>query len=142
MRDKLGRFIKGHPFGKRFKKGHISWNKNKYGYSTTKKGKRFPGFSGKNNPAWKGGKITDKDGYIWLRDTNHPFNHNGYVKRSRLVMEKHLGHYLKPEEVVHHKGIKYSIDSIENKQDDRIENLKLLTNLSEHRKFHNPRLKY
>jgi len=40
-------------------------------------------------------------------------------------MEKHLGRYLKPEECVHHKGIKYPIGSIENKQDNRIENLEL-----------------
>ena len=86
---------------------------------------------GSKNPQWKGGKILDKDGYIWLREPNHPFNHNGYVRRARFVMEKHIGRLLKSTEIIHH------INEI--KTDDRIENLKLLANLCEHRKLHNPR---
>ena len=46
------------------------------------------------------------------------------------------GGYLKPEEIVHHKGIKYPLVSIENKQDDRPENLRLFPNRSKHGKFH------
>lgn len=38
--------------------------------------------------------------------------------------------------MVHHKGIKYPIGSIENKQDNQIENLKLFSNDLEHRKLH------
>jgi len=43
-------------------------------------------------------------------------------------MEKHIGRYLTPEEVVHH------INEI--KTDNRIENLMLFKNANEHTKFH------
>ena len=86
-------------------------------------------YSGKKHPNWKGGKIITSDGYIIIWKPKHPFsNKQGYIKEHRLVMEKHLGRYLKPEEVVHHiNGIK---------KDNRIENLKLLLNLGKHRKEH------
>lgn len=32
QRDKTGRFVKGHSFGKRFIKNHNPWNKNNPGY--------------------------------------------------------------------------------------------------------------
>ena len=51
-------------------------------------------------------------------------------------MEKHLGRYLKPEEIVHHKGTKYPMGSVKDKQDDRPENLQLFTNQSKHMEFH------
>ena len=81
----------------------------------------------KNNPAWNGGK-SKKLGYIWIRKTNHPnVNATGYVLEHHLVMEQHLGRYLVKGEVVHHiNGIK---------DDNRIENLKLMTD-SKHKKLH------
>ena len=68
---------------------------------------------GARNPNWKGGKFA-KDtsrvsgGYIYVYRPEHPYcTKAGYVFRHRLVMEEHLGRYLKPEEKVHHRnGIK------------------------------------
>ena len=51
-------------------------------------------------------------------------------------MEKMIGRHLRPEEQVHHKGTRYPISSIQNKQDDRPENLRLFANNGEHIKFH------
>jgi len=80
--------------------------------------------------SWKGGKII-RGGYIYIYCIDHPYKVWGrYVLEHRLVMEKHIRRYLKPEEIVHHiNGIK---------DDNRIENLKLCKNESEHSKIHNP----
>ena|SRR3990167_9417979 len=71
-------------------------------------------------------------GYILICNPKHPFSNNkGYVREHRLVMERHIGRYLNSNEVVHHKnGIK---------DDNRIENLELFPNISEHMKFHAPK---
>ena len=78
--------------------------------------------------AWKGG-ITERNGRIYVRMPKHPRANNGYVRRSHLVMEKKLGRYLKPWEIVHHKD--------ENKSNDSASNLEVLT-LAEHIKIHKP----
>ena len=81
---------------------------------------------------------THSNGYKYIYKPEHPFAQKyPYILGHRLVMEKHLSRYLMPEEVVHHKGIKYPIGSVENKQDNRIENLELFPNKSEHIRFHN-----
>ncbi len=103
--------------------------------------KGHPSFvpKGEKNPKWNGG-IKFHDGYVLVRSVSHPFcNSQGYVRKHRLVMEFHLGRYLKPEEIVHHEGTKYPLGSVENKQDNRIENLKLFKNSSEHMKLHYPK---
>jgi len=83
---------------------------------------------GERNSNWKGGETIHEDGHVLVRKPDHPHaNGNGYIRRSRLVMEKHLGRYLKPEEIVHHD---------KDKDDDRIENLKLFPGVSEHVSFH------
>lgn len=102
-------------------------------YTRTKpmwgKGKKCPQLSGENQWKWNGGKKHDSYGYALIASHFHPFaQYGGYVFEHRLVMEKHLGRYLKPTEIIHHKnGIK---------TDNRIENLKLFENHREHILYH------
>jgi hypothetical protein len=80
---------------------------------------------------FKGG-IIKLSGYICIKTPLHPFAFkNGYIKRSRLVMEKYLNRYLLPIESVHH------IDG--NKENDEIENLMLFESESKHQKYHHPK---
>jgi hypothetical protein len=73
-----------------------------------------------DRPHWKGGKIINSQGYILIYKPDHQYaTRDGYVREHRLVMEKKLGRYLKPNEVVHH------IDG--NKQNNKLSNLKLMT---------------
>jgi hypothetical protein len=67
-------------------------------------------------------------GYMMIRMPQHPFATNGYVREHRLVMEKFIGRYLDPRELVHH------IDG--NKKNNSIDNLKIVS-MSEHRRIHN-----
>ncbi len=89
---------------------------------------------GRNAPNWKGGKLKDKNGYIYIHSPNHPHkNGTDYVFEHRLVMESYLGRYLKPKEVVHHiNGIK---------DDNRLENLKLFSCSALHHKECHPKIK-
>lgn len=83
---------------------------------------------GANNQNWKGGRRKSNIGYIYIRAKNHPHaNSTGYVFEHRLVMEKQLGRYLEPYEIVHHLN--------EIKSDNRIENLKLV-NKTQHNDIH------
>ena len=76
---------------------------------------------------WKGGKTTD--GYFMVLSRNHPnADKQGYVLEHRLVMESHIGRTLLKTEVVHHIN--------GDKKDNRIENLMLFNNHSEHAKHH------
>lgn len=77
---------------------------------------------GENHRWWKGGKKKDSQGYIYIWKPNHPFSKK-YIAEHRLAMEKHLGRYLKKDEIVHHiNGVR---------TDNRIENLEL-TNIKKH----------
>jgi len=76
------------------------------------------GLRGSEHPAWKGGVVVDKQGYLREYAPDHPRANMGrYVKQHHLVMERHLGRLLLPGESVHHAN--------GNKQDNRIENLEL-----------------
>ncbi len=86
---------------------------------------------GKDCPWWKGGFMINKYGYKLIYSPNHPNTpKNFYIMEHRLVMEKHLGRYLKLEEIIHHVN--------GNKLDNRIENLKLYKNTYEHIKTEHP----
>ena len=116
---------------RRFISGHNSWgNKHGLGYKHTEEWKLEASkrTSGKNNPAWIGGRVYNGDGYIWVHTPGHPNpSSKNYVFEHRLIMEKHLGRYLRSEESIHHiNGIK---------DDNRIENLMIFSNDSEHAKF-------
>lgn len=120
-------FKKGSVPKKPFIKGQIAWNK----------GMSDPAWQKENNANWKGGIKIGSGGYILINKPEHPFcDSQGYVKRSRLTMEEHIGRQLYPQEIVHHKGTNFNIGTIENKQDDRIENLQLFSNHSDHMKHH------
>lgn len=83
---------------------------------------------GELSPMWKGGRNITSLGYVIILVGRTEEDKNPYVMEHRLVMENHLKRKLLKEEVVHHiNGIK---------TDNRIENLRLFNNQSEHRLFH------
>ena len=68
------------------------------------------------------------DGYLKTFVPEHPnASADGYVMTHTLVMERHIGRYLEPNEVVHH------INHV--RDDNRIENLKLM-DAHEHMSMH------
>ncbi len=84
--------------------------------------RRGPSASG-----WRGGRGYTREGYVYVWSPDHPrANCHGRVLEHRLVMEKLLGRFLEPWEVVHHKN--------KVRDDNRPDNLELLT-WSDHSKF-------
>lgn len=75
---------------------------------------------------FRGGIKADCTGHLYKRTPGHPYGtkHGCYVAVHRLVMEQHLGRYLKPNEVVHH------LDG--NPANNKIENLELFESNSQH----------
>lgn len=105
---------KNHNYGKKFSTSHCA------GIAAGKLGEK--------NPQWNGGRI-ENDGYILIRVYDHPkVNKSGYIGEHILIIEKHIGRYLTNDEIVHHKNSKRS--------DNKIENLQLCDNQSEHMKLH------
>lgn len=89
---------------------------------------KFKHKNGKDHHLWKGGEIEDQYGYILVYKKDHPFaDCKGYIRKHRLLMERHIGRYVQPCEVVHHKNGA--------KDDNRFENLELMTD-SEHKRLH------
>lgn len=128
LKKGFGKYCSHECMPQRFRKGHTAWNK----------GKKSPKITMQKHPQWKGGITQGTRGYIYIKKPSHPkSDKRGYIRRSYLVMEKIIGRPLNKNEVVHHKGINFPISSIENRQDDSPENLKLFKNQSEHMKFHN-----
>jgi hypothetical protein len=80
---------------------------------------------GKENPSWNGGKKhKGTNGYITVWCPEHPYSHHGRVYEHRLVVEKRIGRYLRPWEIVHH------LDGIKDHNEDS--NLELLASQTEH----------
>lgn len=87
---------------------------------------------GDKNPAWRGG-VTFKKGrgkkpYRYVKcpaEFSGMAKQQGYIAEHRLVMARHLGRLLLASEVVHH----INHDTLDN----RIENLQLFSNNSEHK---------
>lgn len=74
---------------------------------------------GENHPAWKGGRYTDKNGYVVVRRDKKN------VREHRWIMEQHLGYKLNEWDEVHHvNGVK---------TDNRLENLEVIPNEHKHR---------
>jgi hypothetical protein len=87
--------------------------------------------AGKNHPKWKGGKpFLAKSGYVMVWSPGHPKATNNRICEHIIIMEKHLGRYLKNGEVVHH------LNCIRN--DNRIENL-IILNKKIHDSYHTKR---
>ena len=91
----------------------------------------------KNNPMWSKTKRKNTEplttiswnGYILRYVPDHPYcDSHGYVREHRLIMEKHIGRYLSPSEVVHHIN--------RDRKDNRIENLVLFETQIAHRRYH------
>lgn len=80
---------------------------------------------GELNPAWKSGRMLDKDGYVLLWMPGHPeANVHGYVREHRIVMAQMIGRPLLPGEVVDHRN--------DIRDDNRPENLRLFATNGEH----------
>lgn len=94
-----------------------------------KKACKFRNMRGEYSTRWKGGIKVDKSGYILKFSPKHPSaREHKYILEYRLVVEKQIGRYLKPKEIVHH------INGIKN--DNRIENLIIFKNHFAHHKWH------
>lgn len=129
-----------HRIGTLNNKGKNNGMFGKKGYWKKKKrldisGKNNPNFNlREQHPTYKTGRKITKDGYILIKTYDYPYrNYQNYILEHRLVMEKYLGRYLKPEEIVHHKnGIR---------GDNRVENLKLFKNNRKHLDIEHPAIR-
>jgi len=83
--------------------------------------------------SWKGGFVNGGGGYISFKAPEGcrfscMKNNDGYIYLHRLVMAEYLNRPLDNKEVIHHKN--------EIRNDNRIENLELFENVTEHFTYH------
>lgn len=95
----------------------------------TKGGQRY---RGRDRWNWvPDGTKKEHDDYVLVKCAGHP--RGNWIPEHILVMERHLGRYLAGNEEIHHRN--------RNKRDNRIENLQLFANHSEHLRAVNHRKK-
>lgn len=78
------------------------------------------------------GRFLTSEGYVKVALNPKDFFYSmakkdGYILEHRLVMARYTGRCLHSWELVHHKGDKFPKGSRENRSDNRIENLQLVT---------------
>lgn len=81
-----------------------------------------------NHPRYIDGRNISPDGYVRIYAPEHPHAKLNRVFEHRFVMEKHIGRYLLPGEMVHHKD--------GNRQNNDISNLELMENHVDHLATH------
>jgi hypothetical protein len=82
------------------------------------------------HPYWNGGRKVDVDGYVKVHapeEATARGQKDPRVFEHILVMERHLGRRLQPDEIVHHLDHR--------RRNNAIENLQVMTR-SEHTKYH------
>jgi len=146
-RDKKGHFKKGHYSGNGFKKGGKHGHTQKHTESALEKMRLHCGHPcseetrdkirkslinkkriGDKNSQWKGGKYLTKDGYVCV------LIEGKYLLEHRYLVEKLIGRKLNSYEHIHHlNGIK---------NDNRIENLKLVLNTKHYGEIKCPKCQF
>ena len=77
--------------------GHTRGKANKYLKGHNRRGTR--------SPKWKGGRIIDSNGYIFIWMPSHPRAHNGYVAEHIVVVERSFGRQLLKTDVYKNIGL-------------------------------------